>query len=263
MANKTSGAAVEEKADAASSTGGSFPLFFQKPVALDLAHHGKAGVVATQDYGFARDTNSIVLNGIEFVEAAKCYPIVFTQTELPLPCAVLGLERENYFVDAKGRWKEDAYIPAYVRKYPFVFMDASEQKQLILCIDEGAPQFKKSGGKNTLPLYNGDQPSTLIKNALEFCTSYHNHYVITRSFCKEIRDAGLLVPSQSNAKLANGRTIDLGNFQMIDEQKLNSLPDETILAFHKKGWLPLIYFSLMSGSHWKKLADIAGKREPK
>ena len=262
MANK-SGAASEENGDNQSSAGGNFPLFFQKPAPLDMLRHGKAGLLPAQDYSFTRDTNSIVINGIEFVEAAKYYPIVFTQTKIPLPCVILGLERENYFVGPKGRWKEDTYIPAYVRKYPFVFMDVTERKQLVLCIDEAAPQFKKAGGKNTLPLYEGDKPSALTRNALEFCTAYHNHHVITRGFSEDLRDADLLVPSQSNAKLANGRTIDLGNFQVIDEQKLNSLPDEKILEFHKKGWLPLIYFSLMSGSHWKKLADMAGERESK
>ncbi len=250
------------KAADKTSAAGSSPIFFQTPRPLDIKYHAKSGVLPSQDFSFATETNSIPINAIEFVEAAKHYPIIFTHTDNPIPAVILGLERQNYFVDSKGKWKMDAYIPAYVRKYPFIFMDMTEtHKQLLLCIDESAPQFKKAGGKNTIPLYENDKPSAITLQALEFCTAYHNHYIVTRQFCQAIKEADLLEPTQSNIKLANGREISLGGFQVIDEKKLNALSDDKILEFHKKGWLPLIYFSLMSASCWKKLVDIASKLE--
>ena len=111
------------------------PLFFKKPAPLDLKRHAKAGLLPSQDIAFAATTNSIIINAIEFFEATRQYPIVFTQAETPLPAVIVGLEQKNYFVNDKGRWKEDAYIPAYVRKYPFVFMDVPERNEFLLCID--------------------------------------------------------------------------------------------------------------------------------
>jgi hypothetical protein len=238
------------------------PLFFKKPVPLDMKRHAKATLLPTQDLSFAAKTNSIVVNAVEFFEAAKQYPIVFTQGENPLPAVIVGLEQKNYFVNSKGQWEKGAYLPAYVRKYPFVFMDVPDRNQFVLCVDEGASQYKENGGgKEALPLYNKENPSDLTRNALEFCTAYHNHHQLTRRFCEDIKRADLLTPTRSDARLSSGREIHLGGFQAIDEKKVAALPDETILEFFKKGWLPLIYAALMSSSNWKKLVDMAAELE--
>jgi len=258
MAKKPSGASASEMATGNTS---GFPLFFTAPKPLELVRHGKAGLLPTPDVSFAATTNSILINGVEFVEAAKHYPIVFTQTELPLPVAVVGLEQQNYFLDAKGHWQAESYIPAYVRKYPFIFMEVPESREFVLCIDESASQYHEKVGKAAQALYEGSEPSAMTRNALEFCTAFHNHYVITRQFCTALKAAGVLMPVRSDAKLFNGREIHLSGFQAIDEKKLNALSDEKIIDFHKKGWLPLIYFALMSSSNWKKLVDMAGERE--
>lgn len=237
------------------------PLFFKKPTPLDVKRHAKAGLLPVQDLSFAASTNSILINAVEFFEAAKQYPIVFTQGDTPLPAVIVGLEKQNYFVNDKGEWKKDTYLPAYVRKYPFVFMDMPERKEFLLCIDEAAPQYKEKADKDALPLYKDEQASELTKNALDFCTAYHNHHQLTRRFCKDLKDADLLTLTRSDAKLYNGREIHLGGFLAIDEKKFNALPESTIIDFFKKGWLPLIFAALMSGSNWKRLVDMAAEYE--
>lgn len=236
-------------------------LFFKKPVPLDMARHSKAGCIPVKDYAFAAHTNSIPVNMAEFIEAAKSYPIVYTEGELPLPVAIVGLEQANYFIDNKGEWKNETYIPAYVRKYPFIFMHAPEAQQFILCVDEASAHFRMNGGEGVLPFYVNSNASETSRAALEFCTAFHNHHQATRQFCKALKEAGLLVPNTSNATLYNGRNIRLGGFQVIDEKKFNELPDSTILEFRKKGILPYIYFSLMSANNWKRIVDMAGQLE--
>ena len=237
------------------------PLFFQKPTPLDAQRHAKAGLLPTQDITFATNTNSVLINAVEFFEVSRQYPIVFTQSESPIPAAIVGLELKNYFVDSKGQWKDGAYIPAYVRKYPFIFMDVPERQEFLLCVDEASPQYKENGGKDTLALFKDGAPSDVTKNALEFCTAYHNHHQVTRQFCEALTKADLLSEMRSDVKLSSGREIHLGGFLAIDEKKLAELPDATVLDFFKKGWMPLIYAALMSGSNWKRLADMAGAEE--
>ena len=251
------------KTGAAPAADNGLPLFFKTPVPLDAKRHAKAGLLPAQDMYFAASTNSVVINAVEFFEACRQYPIVFTSGRDCLPAAVVGLEQKNYFVDDRGRWKEEAYIPAYVRKYPFVFMEVPERKEFMLCIDEDSSQLKINGSKDALPLYNENAPSAVTKNALEFCTAYHNHYLFTRSFCDAITKAGLLTETRSDAKLASGRELHLGGFLSIDEKRVKAMSDETVLEFFKKGWLPLIYAALMSGNNWKKLVDMAGRIEKK
>src|SRR5262249_21728294 len=145
-----------------------------------------------------------------------------------------GLEKENYFVGKNGAWEKGAYIPAYVRRYPFIFMELPDRQQFALCVDESAKQFREKGGKGTRAFYEDDKPSELTRNALEFCTAFHNHHQISRQFTEALNKHGLLAGMQSTAKLFNGREIQLGGFQAIDEKKLAELPDEAFLDLRKK-----------------------------
>jgi hypothetical protein len=57
--------------------------------------------------------------------------------------------------------------------------------------------------------------------------------------------------------LKDGHALGLSGFRVIDEGKFNALPDETILDWRRKGWLPLIYCHLISTSNWANLVDRA------
>jgi len=234
------------------------PLFFTKPVVLDAKNHEKAAVTE-RGFKFAKKTNSIPLNAAELIEAAKYYPIVFTNNANPTPCAIVGFEQDNYFIDAKGEWKADTYIPAYVRKYPFAFTEIIEAKQLVLCVDEGSEHFSAQGkGKK---LYDAGKPSIITQNALEFCTAFHNHYITTIKFGAVLKEAGLLIENQSEVKLQSGRNLKLNGFQLIDEAKFNALPDAKIAQLRKQGWLAPVYFALQATSNWRNLVEMAAKIE--
>ncbi len=240
------------------------PLFFHSPVPLDAKRHQRAAILPVQDFSFAANTNAIPLNVIEFGEACKSYPIIFTEGENSVPLAIVGLEQKNYFVGSDGRWKDGVYTPAYVRKYPFIFMDLPERQQFLLCVDEGATQYSEDGRQEgAVPFYDGEQPSELTRNALEFCTAFHGHHQLSTRFCEALRKANLLMPMQSNVKLYNGREIQLGGFQLIDENKWNELPQEQFLEFRKEGWLPFVYFALLSATNWSRMVDLAADTERK
>ncbi len=233
------------------------PMFFRAPVPLDSTRHARAGIAAMKDLSFAKGTNSIAINAVEFFEAAKHYPIVFMQGEVPLPGVIVGLEKQNYFIDRKGQWKDGAYIPAYVRKYPFLFLDMPQEKQLVLCVDEGAPQYRMNASKDAPALFDGQKPSPFSSNALDFCKSYHQHYLFTTKLGEDLKRADVLSPSNSQSTLGNGRVIELGGFLVVDEVKLMALPEATIIDFHKRGILPLLYAALMSAGNWKRIAEMA------
>jgi hypothetical protein len=238
------------------------PLFFVQPMPLDGKRHAQAGLVANEDAGFSVNTNSIPLNAVEFVEAAKHYPIVFTDGDDVVPVAIVGLEQQNYFVGAKGRWEADAYIPAYVRRYPFTFMLVEEKEEFVLCVDEKSPQFREKLSKGVLPFFEDGKPASLSTNAMAFCTEFQKQMLTTREFCAALKAADLLSPTSADVKLAsNGRDISLKGFNVIDEAKFQKLSAETLAEWHKKGWLALAYFSLLSSSNWNALVKRASLRE--
>ncbi|MDX1975426.1 MAG: SapC family protein [Rickettsiales bacterium] len=240
------------------------PLFFKAPAPLTFERHGQAGIVPTMNLSFASATNAILVNVAEFIEAAKHFPIVFTADKNPIPVAVVGLEESNYFVGAEGNWKKGAYIPAYVRKYPFVLSSLPDREEMLLCIDEGAADYRTTIGFGVEALYDGQkQPTPLLKNALDFCSAFQNHLQTTRQFCDALVEHQLFVTNQSEATLPNGRKILIGGFQMIDEQKFGELSDAAFLDLRKKGFLPFIYLALMSTTNWRTLIDMATELEAK
>lgn len=251
-------AKAEKKAPEATSTEtGGLPLFFQKPALLDNKRHATASIRPTVDYGFAKNVNSVTLNAIEFIEAVKSYPIVFSQGEVPVPVAILGLEQTNQFVGQDGKWLAGHYTPAYVRQYPFIFMSQPNDEKFYLCVDEAAPQFSDKTEEGSNPIYNADgTPSDLANHALQFCTSYYQHRNITEAFCADLAKHKLLSPYSTEVKKADGSSLHLNGFQMINETLFNALSDKVFREFREKGWLPFIYLSLASASNWKRVSDL-------
>jgi hypothetical protein len=170
----------------------------------------------------------------------------------------VGLESENYFIGADGKWREGTYIPAYVRQYPFIFFEDAAEEKFFLCIDEQSPQFHANGAEGARELFNADgTPSALTDQALEFCTAYYQHYTMTMNFTADLVKHNLLMPHHSQATLASGRKLSLAGFLMIDEKAVNALPEDVFLEFRAKGWLPFIYLALASNSNWSRLLPLA------
>jgi hypothetical protein len=236
-----------------------YPLFFSDPRVISLDRHAQAGLRPETTMKFAGATNSIPLTVMEITEAAKYYPVAFTMQDPIIPVVIVWLESENYFIDQKGNWLENYYVPAYVRKYPFLFMEMPGSDQLTLCVDEAAIDLKAQA--QGTKLYEEGKPSTFTNNALEFCAAYQEQSQITRRCCDMLKRLELLAPQRSDIELANKRKIQLGGFQLIDTRKLKALSDQDVLAMHKDSSLPLLYYCLQSQSNWQLLLDLANKKE--
>ena len=217
----------------------SLPVLYRDPHPLDSNRHAKAAVRAS-DYAFAEQTNSVPIVIQEFFEVAKCYPIVFTLGETPMAVAILGLEQSNYFITKEHGWRPHHYIPAYVRQYPFIFLEQPGEDTLYLTIDECAPHFCYAPPEGASPLYTQDgKPTPVTENALQFCSALYAQHKATRELCQWLKDNDLLIPSQSDARLGSGKELKLGGFQIINEKAFNQLPERTLVKLRDKaGWPP-------------------------
>ena len=227
-------------------------LFYERPVALNRETHKRHKVKGPSDYKFAAKTNSVVLAGTEFFEAQKNYPIVFTRNnDAVVPVAVLGIrDQENLFVDSEGHWA-DAYLPAFVRRYPFVLANRPEDAdQLMICVEESA--LNKRQGK-ALFTKEGEE-SDYLKRATEFMQQYHIHFQKTREFGQRLKDLGLLQPMSARITLpGSSDEMVLGQFEVVNEQALRELSPEDIHSLFDSGFLGWIYAHLISLSNFQQL----------
>lgn len=234
-------------------------LFYKKPVPLNKNdHQSKKISSAGRNFEFASKTNSVILAGVEFSEASKEYPIVFAQAgENVIPVALLGLRNEeNLFVDEEGSW-DARYIPAFVRRYPFVLAETGEPGQRVVCIDESFEGFSDDEGE---ALFDGEETTPVLQQAMDFLEEYQKQYVRTETFVKRLRDNDLLMSLNARVDMVDGQQFGLTGLLAIDERKLLQLPDDRALELFRSGELSWIYCHLMSlGCMGRMIDRIAGR----
>lgn len=235
------------------------PLFYKNPEPLDAARHKELALKENFGLGFTKDVNAVPINMIEMPQICHYYPIAFSPDANGTPVAILGLrDNENLFVNAKGDWLSDSYIPSYIRRYPFIFSEFKGGDQLTLCMDMNDNIIDKTGKQRFFE--DNNEPSSLAKNALEFCKSYHAAAQQTVAFGQDIAKAGLLVERAAEIVVPGGKKINFSGFRIIDEEKLAKLDEKTFLDFRQKGWLPFIYAHLFSGAQWTRLTRLLNER---
>lgn len=220
-------------------------LFYKKPVPLNKNDHKDKKISsAGRTFTFAGQTNSVIVAGVEFSEAAKEYPIVFAQAgDNVIPVALLGLRNEeNLFVQPDGSW-DAQYIPAFVRRYPFVLAETGEAGQRAVCIDEAYEGFNDTEGE---ALFEGEETTPILQQAMDFLEEYQKQYVRTEAFVKRLRDNDLLMQLNAKVDLEDGQQFGLTGLMAIDERKLLQLDDEKALTLFRSGELSWVYCHLMS-----------------
>lgn len=218
------------------------PLFYRALQPLNSQVHAQWHL-KEGDADFAAETPFVPVVAGELAAASRSYPIVFA-ADSAQPVAVLGLEATNLFVE-DGKWASDAYVPAYVRRYPFAFIATVDPDGFALAIDSGSDRVVEAGGEGAA-LFNDGKPSALTGQALEFCAAFGREAEATALFAAALREKELLIDRRADATLPDGRKLGLDGFQIVDAEKFKALDDETVLAWHKQGLLALVHFHLAS-----------------
>ncbi len=238
-------------------------LFYNQPEPLSSEAHGKLGVnPVDKPYAFVAQSHVVPLTVTEFAPAALSYPVVFLGDNKQ-PVAVMGLRQaENLYVTAAGDFRPEAYIPAYVRRYPFVFANDQQAQRMILCIDRGAP-FISEGGQ--APLFVDGKPSDYVNQAMEFCNNFEQERQRTDSFVKLLTDLDLFdvreaVFTPRNEKGEPGEPQKLADYFAVSEEKLKALPAEKLAELRDNGALGQIYAHLVSLLGWDRLIALAFQR---
>ena len=230
-------------------------LIYNTAVPVNSAQHGKHSVEVGADYSFTNKLNSLPLMAVEFPHAASDYAIIFAGTaESVMPAVILGVkEDQNLFVDQSGKWGAN-YVPAFVRRYPFVFAAGSDEKTFTLCIDEDYPGLNTDGKGQ--PLFNDEGKTTpYVDGVLKFLQDYRSQNLITQAFCKQLIELDLLQPMEAQFSIGSTDKMLLNGFMMVDRQKLNDLPAEKLSEMAKSGYLELIYLHLQSVRNLNEVKD--------
>ena len=214
-------------------------------------------------HGFVAESNIIPLTVAEFPAASLSFPIVFVG-DSKMPVAAMGLTQgQNMFVAADGQFRPDAYLPAFARRYPFVFANDDQQQRLILCVDTSAPMVKMNNPD--VPFFENGQPTEFTQNAMNFCNEFETERQRTESFVALLTSLDLLAPRETVYRPANpdgtpGEPQKIAEYFAVDEEKLNKLPADKLVELRDNGALMHIYAHLVSLLSWDKLIALTLER---
>ncbi len=225
-------------------TTASMPLFYKSVVALDRQAHARLRVRAPDNYFFTENAPLVPLLTAEFAPIAREYPIVFMSDEgTVIPVALLGMpEGKNLFLTADMQW-DARYVPAYVRRYPFVFVETAAE-QFTVCIDTTSKLLDEQVGN---PLFEANgEPSATLQGTIKILGDYQRVMNLTKSFMQRLGDAKLLMEANAKAELPDGRSFVWRGFWVVDETRFRDLPEATLKEWFATGELGLIYAHLLS-----------------
>lgn len=246
-------------------------FFYESIVALNREQHRNMKLDKSRaDAKFAADTHYVPVAGTEFESAARDYPILFANGGGGEggPILLLGLtEGHNPFITDDNRWRPDTYVPAFVRRYPFVLARqggeeadaASGDPGYAVCIDEACPAINEDEGDALFDDEGND--SQLLQNSVAFLNQYLADIERTSKFHERLRDLDLLVPRDLQVARTGGQYYTLKDFSFIDVSRLNRLTDAEIAGLQRDGHLAWIHAHLISLGNLSRLEAGAGADE--
>lgn len=223
------------------------PLFYNAIEPLSSGSHGAWKGRQIDSAPFFATAHAVPLTVEEFPLAQRHYPIVFSVGPNPVPLALFGLnEGVNVFTDADGRLTSDVYVPAYVRRYPFLLARLRpDAEELSLCFDPSAEAIGPF--EEGTSLFDEGQPSEHVRNILGFCEQFEQAGQRTAQFVKELEQNKLLIDGEVSIQPEGAaQPFVYRGFQMVSEDALRELRGDVARKMIQSGLMGLIYAHLLS-----------------
>ena len=223
------------------------PLFYQNLQPLSSSLHAGYKSRPSDRAPYLAAANAIPLTIDEFIIAQRHFPIVFSTGEVPVPLALMGLnDGVNVFIDDEGKPINPVYIPAYVRRYPYLLARLDQKaEELSLCFDPTSGLVGE--GEEGNALFEDEKPTEGLNAILKFCEEFEVAAQRTTAFVKELQTMDLLIDGEVSIQPGDtAQPFIYRGFRMVDEQKFRDLHGDQLRKINQNGILPLIVAHLFS-----------------
>jgi SapC len=216
------------------------PLFYKDLMPLNSRDHANYRTRTTDKADWMVGQHAVPLTAEEFIQAGRFYPIVFSVGDNPVPLALMGLnEGVNAFLDDEGKFAENVYVPAYVRRYPYMLAKLTpDTDDLSLCFDPTCDLIGEFD--DGVALFEGDQASESCRGLLEFCKNFEEAGQKTGAFVEELEKHNLLMEGEVSIQQPGlDQPFVYRGFKMVDQEKLRDLRGDQLRTWNQSGLLPL------------------------
>jgi hypothetical protein len=231
----------------ATAPNNALPIFYNDLIPLNSQEHGDFRFRASDSAPFLTNQHAVPLTVDEFITAQRFVPIIFSSGNDPVPLALMGLnEGINTFLDDEGKLRGPTYVPAYVRRYPWMLAKLRpDSDELSLCFDPTSPTIGQFD-EGDLLLEDG-KPTDLTTNILKFCEEFEQSAARTGQFVADLKGLDLLMDGEVSIQMPNNdQPFVYRGFQMVNEEKLRDMRGDQLRKISQNGMLPLIHAHLFS-----------------
>ncbi|MEO1039287.1 MAG: SapC family protein [Pseudomonadota bacterium] len=257
---------ADTPANATPNVTGNLPLY-KNPQPLNITEHkGKGLKYGGEPFAFLRETHFVPLTVGEFGIAATRYPIIFLGDNR-VPVAAMGLQAgQNLMVTANGEFEENAYVPAFVRRYPFVAAShTDEAERFTVCVDSESHLFSDQPDQ---PFFNDDgTPTDFTQRAIDFVRRFEGDAAATNSFVARMKELDLFDKQEATFQPRDQAGNPVGEPQIvasywgISGDKLKDLSGELLVDLRDNTYLGAIYAHMLSMSQWEMMIARAGRAQ--
>ncbi|WP_019959866.1 SapC family protein [Woodsholea maritima] len=244
---------------------GTLPLY-KKPEPLSAqAHAGKGVKFSDRPFDFLKNTHFVPITIGEFGTCAGRYPIIFLGDK-KTPVAAMGLRAgENLFVNEAGQFEDFGYLPAYVRRYPFVSASHSDDTdRFTICIDGESDLVSDQPDQ---PFFGTDgQPTAYTQNAIDYVKRFEADVASTNAFLKRMEELELFEEQKATFQPRDaqgnpqGEPQTVASYWGVSGQKLRALSPDVLVELRDNAYLGAIYAHMMSIPNWDALIQRATVR---
>lgn len=237
----------------ASAPNANLPLFYKTLEPLNSQEHGGFKARSTDKAAWLGREHAVPVTVEEFPLVQRHFPIVFSSGDNPVPLALMGLnEGVNTFFDDEGTMTTPCYVPAYVRRYPFLLAKLRpDSDQLSLCFDSSSGLVGDFDEGE--PLFADGQPTGATQDILKFNENFEQAGHRTKSFVDELKKANLLMDGEVSISRENEQPYIYRGFQMVNQDKLKEVRGDQLRTWNQSGLLPLVFAHLFSLSLMREI----------
>jgi len=224
------------------------PMLYKDLMPLSSQEHRTWKLRPLAKLDVLKGVHALPITVDEFPIAQRFFPIVFSSGTDSVPLALMGLnEGVNVFVDDSGNWREGTYLPAFMRRYPFLLARLTDDaEELSLCFDPSAGMI--GDFEDGVALFNdAGEPEQPVKDMLGFCEQFEHAAQRTTAFMKDLEETGLMEEGELSIGLSrDAPPYVYRGFRMINEEKLRDLRGDQLRKMQQNGMLTLLYAHLFS-----------------
>lgn len=204
------------------------------------------------EVNFVEIAKNIGLVPVGFTEvwnASHNCPIIINAGEDAEFLAFTGITKEVTIFN-----KENIYMPAFIRTYPFLNLDIKDKEgknNYVIGIDNN-PDYVAKNKKN--PIFDKNKELTKESEAkINLVKELNRQRDVSKKIVKELKEHDLLVKKDLRVNLGKEEKVILDEFYVIDIDKLVKLDDKIISTWARKGWMGIFDAHLKSIVNFDKI----------